>query len=204
MVNQKVSTVKNNFKLLHRVATKALLAVAVVGSVMAAGCTTQDPRLTAALGTASIADVRIEAAPDVRMGSPLLNGDTRESQVALVSRVLQERLAKDLKGYPGGRIPARLIVTLHDLDVASAPGRIIAGNNSFIEGTVRLEDIRSGKLIAQAQDIRANDMTVRGDGLALIPAMMINAAVTPNQTAVATQLAETFMKQVKAWLTPRK
>ncbi|WFR98776.1 hypothetical protein [Rhizobium tumorigenes] len=195
---------KNNLKLLHRVATKALFAVAVVGSVMAAGCTTQDPRLTAALGTASIADVRIEAAPDVRMGSPLLNGDTRESQVALVSRVLQERLAKDLKGYPGGRIPARLIVTLHDLDVASAPGRIIAGNNSFIEGTVRLEDIRSGKLIAQAQDIRANDMTVRGDGLALIPAMMINAAVTPNQTAVATQLAETFMKQVKAWLTPRK
>lgn len=195
---------KNNFKLLHGVATKALFAVAVVGSVMAAGCTTQDPRLTAALGTASIADVRIEAAPDVRMGSPLLNGDTRESQVALVSRVLQGRLAKDLKGFPGGRIPARLIVTLHDLDVASAPGRIIAVNNSFIEGTVRLEDIRSGKLIAQAQDIRANDMTVRGDGLALIPAMMINAAVTPNQTAVATQLAETFMKQVKAWLTPRK
>jgi hypothetical protein len=97
-----------------------------------------------------------------------------------------------------------LIVTLHDLDVASAPGRIIAGNNSFIDGTVRLEDMRTGKLIAQAQEIRANDMTVRGDGLALIPAMVINAAVTPNQTAVATQLAETFMKQVKTWLTPRK
>jgi hypothetical protein len=195
---------KESSKKLHRGVTRALLAAALVGSTVVAGCTTQDPRLTAALSTASIADVRIESAPDLRMGSPLLNGDTRESQVAMVSGVLQQRLAKDLKGYPGGNVPARLIVTLHDLDVASAPGRIIAGNNSFIDGTVRLEDMRTGKLIAQAQEIRANDMTVRGDGLALIPAMVINAAVTPNQTAVATQLAETFMKQVKTWLTPRK
>ncbi|TWB11632.1 hypothetical protein FBZ99_10812 [Rhizobium sp. ERR 1071] len=195
---------KENSKKWHRGVTRVLFAAVLVGSTVVAGCTTQDPRLTAALSTASIADVRIESAPDLRMGSPLLNGDTRESQVALVSRVLQQRLAKDLKGYPGGNVPARLIVTLHDLDVASAPGRIIAGNNSFIDGTVRLEDMRTGKLIAQAQEIRANDMTVRGDGLALIPAMVINAAVTPNQTAVATQLAETFMKQVKTWLTPRK
>ncbi|MFK0165926.1 hypothetical protein [Rhizobium sp. NPDC090279] len=195
---------KKSSKKLHRGVTRVLLAAALMGSIVGVGCTTQDPRLTAALSTASIADVRIESAPDLRMGSPLLNGDTRESQVALVSRILQQRLAKDLKGYPGGNIPARLIVTLHDLDVASAPGRIIAGNNSFIDGTVRLEDMRTGKLIAQAQEIRANDMTVRGDGLALIPAMVINAAVTPNQTAVATQLAETFMKQVKTWLTPRK
>ncbi|MCZ3376271.1 hypothetical protein JJQ51_10035 [Rhizobium sp. AG207R] len=195
---------KENSKKWHRGVTRVLFAAVLVSSTVVAGCTTQDPRLTAALSTASIADVRIESAPDLRMGSPLLNGDTRESQVALVSRVLQQRLAKDLKGYPGGNVPARLIVTLHDLDVASAPGRIIAGNNSFIDGTVRLEDMRTGKLIAQAQEIRANDMTVRGDGLALIPAMVINAAVTPNQTAVATQLAETFMKQVKTWLTPRK
>ena len=195
---------KESSKKLHRGVTRALLAAALVGSTVVAGCTTQDPRLTAALSTASIADVRIESAPDLRMGSPLLNGDTRESQVALVSRVLQQRLAKDLKGYPGGKIPARLIVTLHDLDVASAPGRIVAGNNSFIDGTVRLEDMRTRTLIAQAQEIRANDMTVRGNGLALLPAMVINAAVTPNQTAVATQLAETFMKQVKTWLTPRK
>ncbi|MQB45426.1 hypothetical protein [Rhizobium sp. ICMP 5592] len=195
---------KDSNKKLHRGAIRALLAATLMGCAVGAGCTTQDPRLTAALATASIADVRIEAAPDLRMGSPLLNGDTRESQVALVSRVLQQRLAQDLKGYPGGKIPSRLIVTLHDLDVASAPGRIIAGNNSFIDGTVRLEDMRTGKLIAQAQEIRANDMTVRGDGLALIPAMVINAAVTPNQTAVATQLAETFVKQVKTWLTPRK
>ncbi|AVA26075.1 hypothetical protein [Rhizobium sp. NXC24] len=201
---RKVIKVKDNNKRLQRGTVRALFVAALMGSAVGTGCTTQDPRLTAALGTASIADVRIEVAPDLRMGAPLMNGDTRESQVALVSRVLQQRLAQDLKGYPGGKIPARLIVTLHDLDVASAPGRIIAGNNSFIDGTVRLEDMRTGNLIAQAQEIRAGDMTVRGNGLALLPAMVINAAVTPNQTAVATQLAETFMKQVKAWLTPRK
>jgi hypothetical protein len=181
----------------------ALLVLLLVVSVVLAGCVTQDPRLTAALKTARVADIRIELAPDLKMGSPLLNGVSQQSQAALVSQILRQKLSHDLKGYPGGNVPARLVVTLHDLDVASAPGRIIAGNNSFIDGTVRLEDIRSGKLIAQAQQIRANDITVRGNGLAIIPAMVINAAVTPNQTAVATQLAETFAKKVRTWLTPK-
>ncbi|EJN02509.1 hypothetical protein [Phyllobacterium sp. YR531] len=191
------------FNNLHLYASWTLLVIVVVGAVLLAGCVTQDPRLTVALKTARVTDVRIELAPDLKMGSPLLNGVSQQSQVTLVSHVLQQKLSQGLKGYPGGTVPARLVVTLHDLDVASTPGRIIAGNNSFIDGTVRLEDMRTGSLIAQAQQIRANDITVRGGGLAIIPAMVINAAVTPNQTAVATQLAETFAKKVRTWLTPR-
>jgi len=184
--------------------TFTMMVLSIGCTVVLAGCVTQDPRLTAALKTTRIVDVRVESTPDVQMGMPLLNGVTQESQVAAVSRVLQSTLARDLKGYPGGTVPARLVVTLHDVDVASAPGRIVAGTNSFIDGTVRIEDVRTGKLIAQAQRIRTNDMTVRGGGLAIIPAMIINAAVTPNQTAVAATLAETFAKKVKSWLTPAK
>jgi hypothetical protein len=181
----------------------ALLTLALICTAALAGCVTQDPRLTAALKTVRITDVRVETAPDVKMGFPLLNGVTQESQVAAVVRILHDTMSRDLKGYPGGSVPARLVVTLHEANVASTPGRIIAGNNSFIDGTVRLEDLRTSQLIAQAQDIRAIDPTFKGSGLAIIATAAINAAVTPDQNAVATRLATLFAREVRTWLTPK-
>ncbi len=181
----------------------ALLMPFLISSAALTGCVSQDPRLTAALSSTRISEVRVETAPDVKMGLPLLNGATQESQVAAVVRILRETLSRDLRGYPGGTVPARLVVTLHEADLASTPGRIVAGNSSFIDGTVRLEDVRTGQLIAQAQDIRTVDVTWKGEGMAMIATIAINAAATPDQNAVATRLATSFAGKVKTWLTPR-
>lgn len=180
-------------------------AAIFIGVLALAGCATQDPRLTTVLATTRVTDIRIETVPDIRMGESLLNGVTRESQGAAVSRILRENMSRNLMGYPGGHVPARLTVTLYDVDVASTPRRIVGGRHSFIKGTVRLEAVRNGSLIAQSPPIEATDVTVIGGGpVGMIAAAAINAAVTPNQNAVATNLSDTFAKRVKDWLTPRK
>ncbi|MGO8279576.1 hypothetical protein ACC761_39550, partial [Rhizobium ruizarguesonis] len=45
---------------------------------------------------------------------------------------------------PGGPNRGRLVVTLHVFDVTTKHARIIGGHDSMIDGTVRLEDAKTG------------------------------------------------------------
>jgi hypothetical protein len=168
-----------------------------------ASCATTDPRLISALKQTSVSQIRVEAAPDVRMYG-LFNQSKPDPQLPAVLRTLQSTLSGEVIGLPGGRRKSRLVVTLHTVDVSSAPGRILLSHDSFIDGTVRLEDAKTGQLIAEAQNIHGEDDAVRGSGLAVPIAMIVNAAMLPSgPDPLAQKLSTSFTKRVKAWLTQK-
>lgn len=181
--------------------------IVIFGAFVLSGCTSttdRDPKLLEALRIAKVTEVRVEATPDVATGFPMLNGITPQQQVAMVVAALQKRASHHLKGYPGGSVPARLVITLQRADLASTPGRILNGNDSWIEGTVRLEDIHSGKLIAQTPNIRGEDHGVKGSGnIGVFIAIAANAVTTKSQDALADKLAASLTTNIKSWLTAK-
>jgi hypothetical protein len=124
---------------------KAFLVVVAAAFVLS-GCASRDPRLLEALKGTRIAEVRVEATPDVGTGLPMINGKTPEQQVVIVTTALRQVASRDLMGYPGGSTPARLVITLQRANLASEQGRVLMGSDSTIAGTVRLEDIKTGHL----------------------------------------------------------
>ncbi|KAB2719504.1 hypothetical protein [Brucella intermedia] len=181
----------------------------MVGALILAGCTTtRDTRLSDAIKVTHISVVDVETTPDVATGRPMLNGKTPEEQVAIVVAALKKVGSRDLKGHPGGPNAARLILTLQRADLASEQGRVIFGSDSSITGSVRLEDMKTGRLIAQNPMIVGHNAGVKGGGSgaigvgAFVTAMAINAVMTESQEALADKLAVSFTKNVKNWLRP--
>jgi hypothetical protein len=181
---------------------KALFVV-FAAAVALSGCATRDPRLVEAIKGTRVADVRVESTPDVGTGLPMINGKTPEQQVAIVVAALQKVASRDLKGYPGGATPARLVITLQTADLASEQGRVLLGSDSYISGTVRLESLATGQLIAQNPRITGKNQGVKGQGLGIVVALAVNAAMTKDQQYLADKLAESFTKNVKTWLAPK-
>jgi hypothetical protein len=183
----------------------AVLFVTVLTILSLTGCASRDPRLLQALKGTSVAEVRVESTPDVATGLPMINGKTPEQQVAIVVAALHKVATRELKGFPGGPNPARLVITLQRADLASEQGRVLIGSDSTITGTVRVEDLTSGRLIAQNPSIQGENSGVKGSGsfAGMAMAMAINAAMTKSQEALAEKLAMSFTKNVKTWLTPK-
>jgi hypothetical protein len=180
-----------------------VLFIIGVGSIVLSGCQTRDPRLVEAVNGTCVTEVRVEATPDVGTGLPMINGKTPEQQVAIVVAALQKVSSRDLNGYPGGATPARLVVTLQTADLASEQGRVLLGSDSYISGTVRLENLKTGQLIAQNPRVTGQNQGVKGEGLGILVAVAVNAAMTKDQQYLADKLAESFTKNVKAWLAPK-
>lgn len=177
-------------------------AMVIAGLALLAGCQTRDPRLVEALNATNVTSVRVEAAPDVYTGLPMMNGITPEQQVAMIVQALQADAGAKLKGLPGGSKAARLVITLQRADLASAPGRVLGGSDSHITGTVRLEGVADNALIAQNPRIVGTDAGVKGQGnIGIFVAMAINAATTKNQNALSQKLAASFTLETRKWLT---
>ncbi|WP_271024195.1 hypothetical protein [Rhizobium sp. RCAM05973] len=170
---------------------------------MLASCVTADPRLIAALQQSSVREIRIETAPDVKMTGLFTEGKP-DPQLSTVVRVLKGSMEKELVGLPGGPTRARLVVTLHVVDLATKAGRILIHSDSNIAGTVRLEDVKTGRLIAETSAVAGNG-GMRGEGLGIVVAMAVNAAsaVGPDDI-LAQRLSTAFTQQVKQWLLTKK
>ncbi|MGU3400491.1 hypothetical protein ACLBWS_12235 [Brucellaceae bacterium D45D] len=178
--------------------------ILVMGAVFLAGCATHDPRLSDALRGTRVAEVRVESTPDVTTGLPMINGKTPQEQVAIVVTALKKVASRELVGYPGGPNSARLVITLQHANLASEQGRVILSSDSTITGTVRLEDIKTGRLIAQNPRVVGENSAVKGQGVAgMAIAFAVNAAMTKSQEHLAEKLAVSFTKNAKNWLTPR-
>jgi hypothetical protein len=177
--------------------------LALVLAVALSSCVTTDPRLVAALKQTSVRDIRIEAAPDIAMVTPFNENKTDPLLPDVVS-ALRNSMQRQLIGLPGGPTRGRLVVTLHVLDVSTKAGRILLGRGSSIGGTVRLEDARTGQLIAEASGIRGEDLAMHGEGYGIFIAMAINAAASAGpRDVLVKRLADTFTAHVKSWLTSK-
>jgi hypothetical protein len=179
------------------------LCAAFLLAVALTSCVTTDPRLIAALQRTSVREIRIETAPDIAMVTPF-NENKADPLLPAVVSTLQSTMQKQLIGLPGGPIRGRLVVTLHVLDVSSKAGRILLSRGSYIGGTVRLEDARTGQLIAEASGIRGEDMAMHGEGYGIFIAMAVNAVASAGpEDVLVKRLSETFTSQVKSWLTKK-
>lgn len=187
------------------VARRLVLCAGALGLMVfaLASCTTTDKRLVEALKGTSVSEVRVETAPDVRR-SNLFKSGKPDPQLSAVVSALKSKMGQELVGLPGGPVRGRLVVTLNLVDVSSDGERILVGGDSSIEGTVRLENAATGALIAVEPRVRAQDNGVKGGGLGVIVAVAVNAATISGQKdALASRLATSFTKEVKAWLTQK-
>jgi hypothetical protein len=151
-----------------------------------------------------VREIRIETAPDVKMTGLFTQGKP-DPQLSLVVRTLKNTMEKELIGLPGGPTRGRLIVTLHVVDLSTKAGRILIQSNSDIVGTVRLEDAKTGKLIAEKPNVYGRNPAVRGEGLGIFVAMAVNAAEAAGpEDILAQRLSNAFTRQVKQWLLVKK
>lgn len=111
--------------------------IALVLAMLLASCVTTDPRLVAALQKTSVREIRIETAPDVKMTGLFTEGKP-DPQLATVVRMLKGTMEKELIGLPGGPTRARLVVSLHVVDLATKAGRVLIHSDSRIAGIARL------------------------------------------------------------------
>lgn len=199
MANFEATTI-NKLKRLF-VATMTVVAL----SIVVAGCVTtkRDPQLIAALQGIRVSEVQVQLEPKVVSTVPLMNGLTVDRQAEMVRAALISELKRELIGYPGGTRPARLIVTVTHLDLASEQGRVLRSTDSTVEAEVRLEDARTRQLIAFNPKSRGADIGYKGGGLAIPIAMAVNAATTKSQQHLVEKLAAYFTQGVKVWLTPQ-
>jgi hypothetical protein len=177
--------------------------LALVLAVTMASCVTTDPRLVAALQRTSVREVRVETAPDVTMSGLFTQGKA-DPQLSLVVRTLKGTMEKELIGLPGGPTRGRLVVTLHVVDLSTKAGRILIHSDSDIQGTVRLEDAKTGQLIAENSNVIGQNPAMRGEGYGIFIAMAVNAVVAAGPDDILAQrLSNAFTRQVKAWLTKK-
>lgn len=182
----------------------ASCGIALLLVTMLASCVTTDPRLIAALQQTSVREIRIETAPDVKMTGLFTEGKP-DPQLSLVVRTLKNAMEKELIGLPGGPTHARLVVTLHVVDLSTKAGRILIHSDSDIAATVRLEDAKTGRLIAEEPNVVAGNSGMRGEGLGIFVAMAVNAAEAAGpEDILAQRLANAFTHQVKQWLLVKK
>jgi hypothetical protein len=184
---------------MHRLKLFAVFTLAAIVSA----CQTADPRLVTALRSSSITQIQLETAPDVNMGG-FFDKKNPDPQLSKVVQTLESSLNRELKGLPGGKTPAKLIVTLHTVDLASNAGRIILDNASSMSGSVRLQDAKTGRLIAETT-VYVSEKGMHGGGnIGVFVAMAVNAAqVSQKKDALAHVLSDLFVRSVKTWLTQK-
>lgn len=178
--------------------------IAIIFLMILSSCVTTDPRLVAALQRTSVREIRIETTPDL---TAFQEADQKLAQQELTDaiRVLRATMTKQLVGLPGGPVPGRLVVTLHVFDVSTKKARVIGGHDSRIDGTIRLENAKTGELIAAAQNIHGEDLSMRGSGYGVIVAVAVNAMQTSGSPEVMAQrLSDSFTSNVKQWLLTKK
>ncbi|EJK84919.1 hypothetical protein PMI03_02390 [Rhizobium sp. AP16] len=176
---------------------------ALLLATVLASCVTTDPRLVAALQRTSVREIRIETAPDVTMTGLFTQGKA-DPQLSMVVRTLKSTMEKELIGVPGGPTRGRLVVTLHTVDLSTKAGRILIHSDSGISGTVRLEDAKTGQLIAENPSVVGVNPAMRGEGYGIFIAMAVNAvAAAGPEDILAQRLSKSFTQQVKIWLTKK-
>jgi hypothetical protein len=179
----------------------AIVLVFALSSCVSYGGIRQ-PRPDPALQGFSVAVIRVETAPDVATFWPSTGNRSNDGQIGEVVAVLKASLARDVVGLPGGPRPARLVVVLRRVDLASKLGGVLLYSDSEIVGSVRLEDVGSGQILAQAQTIRGRDGghgELGGTGDAATLSLTISLG---SRGDLARRLSDDFSARVSRWLAP--
>ena len=135
----------------------------------------------------------------------------KEDKIALLRDGLQEnikaRLNASLPLKMTGPKPASVRVLLTDLNVASAGGKALLGQESSIRGVVSIVDDETESLILTRQIVGSDGSAKVGQGgnvlIGLAVATVINTVTSSDNTRI-TNIAKTFDKNTNAWLFQKK
>jgi len=135
----------------------------------------------------------------------------KEDKIALLRDGLQEQIKANLSASlptkMTGPRPATVKVLLTQLNVASAGGKALLGQESLIRGTVSIIDDESQSLILTKQ-ITGVDGTVKvGQGgnilIGLAVAVVVNTATSSDNTRIR-NIAKSFDANTNRWLFQKK
>lgn len=179
----------------------------VATMLLLAACTTEresaDTR--AAINSVTIEDVQIVVEPGIYTGLPALDGKSLQEQVREYSAALTYALRHQAIGKPGGPTPARLIVRLHQVDLASGIGRVLGGNGSSIAGSAMIVDLKNPKrVIAVSPTLVATEGSISGSGNIGVFVVLAVKVVDAASESRAERMARSFAESVTGWLVPRR
>jgi hypothetical protein len=184
---------------------KCRVFIVLALSLMLSGCATTppDPRflaLLAALKSSNVEQVVLEVAPEVLELDLNLDGVDLKKQFQDYAENLRPRLSQ-LVGRPGGETPARLVVRLRGLSMASSAGRTLVGSDSLAAMAVRLENLKTKAVIAEENIVIARDAGTKGGGnLGFVIALVANSASAAYDVRIE-KIATSTVLQLDRWLT---
>jgi len=183
--------------------TAALMVVLAAGLV--AGCAGEgpSPELRAAMPQRSVTSVEVVTASNMdSQFIPRLDGVSHAEQIKTVSHRIKGSISAKLRRLPQGRTPTKLVVTLTGVDVASNAGyalgalntnasKGVAGGGSYVQGTAKLVDAKTGAVVGSLGQITVNDQSMRSGGGSGTVGLAIAAVAVMANAAVAAETERT-------------
>lgn len=167
----------------------------------------QPPEQVEAMRSARISEIEIYVPSNGYVSQFILEGMPADQARALAKTALAEVLNKDFKGYPGGSRPAKLVVLVDEIRLASQASRSAVGYDSGISASARLTDAKTGEFMAESGPITGVDQGqhFQGGGILLVPGLIANAALNSAINAdrtdadIARQAAQAYSAALKQW-----
>lgn len=183
--------------------TAALMVVLAAG--LAAGCAGEgpSPELRAAMPQRSVTSVEVVTASNMdSQFIPRLDGVSHAEQIKTVSHRIKGSISAKLRRLPQGRTPTKLVVTLTGVDVASNAGyalgalntnasKGVAGGGSYVQGTAKLVDAKTGAVVGSLGQITVNDQSMLSGGGSGTVGLAIAAVAVMANAAVAAETERT-------------
>jgi len=183
--------------------TAALMVVLAAGLV--AGCAGEgpSPELRAAMPQRSVTSVEVVTASNMdSQFIPRLDGVSHAEQIKTVSHRIKGSISAKLRRLPQGRTPTKLVVTLTGVDVASNAGyalgalntnasKGVAGGGSYVQGTAKLVDAKTGAVVGSLGQITVNDQSMLSGGGSGTVGLAIAAVAVMANAAVAAETERT-------------
>lgn len=188
---------------MFRRGTAALMVVLAAG--LAAGCAGEgpSPELRAAMPQRSVTSVEVVTASNMdSQFIPRLDGVSHAEQIKTVSHRIKGSISAKLRRLPQGRTPTKLVVTLTGVDVASNAGyalgalntnasKGVAGGGSYVQGTAKLVDAKTGAVVGSLGQITVNDQSMLSGGGSGTVGLAIAAVAVMANAAVAAETERT-------------
>lgn len=181
-----------------RAIARAAVAGLLIGCLLP-GCAGEGPsaELVSVLPQRTVTSVEVVTASNMDSQMiPRLDGVSHADQIKTVQHRIKGSISAKLRQLPQGRKPTKLVVTLTGVDVASDAGYALgalnpnaskgaAGGASYVQGTAKLVDPKTGAVLGSLGQITVNDQSMLSGGGAGPVGVAIAAAAVMANAAVA-------------------